>query len=185
MNSEHFVLLLPRLHPDPERAAEEYEFLRLKLSAYFQLRGCHHPEECADEALDRVARKIAEGEDVGQVLAYAYGVARYVLLEYWNRHNRVPQEISPSVPSSTNLFDEVMKRERMDCFRRCLKELDPVEARILLQYWVHDEKSNREARRDLAEELGITPGALRLRIMRIRARFMACYQKCAGSPQKR
>lgn len=186
MISEHLALLLARLHPDPERAGEEYEVLRQKLIAYFQFRGCHTPEDCADVALDRVAQKLAEGEEVANITAYSYGIAKFVLLEYRKRPDRNSDELDSSLPSPGNILDDIQKRERMNCFTRCLKELNPEEARILRLYWDHDEKSNRDARRELAEELGITSTALRLRIMRIKSRFIPCYEKCAeNSPRKK
>ncbi|MDX2034432.1 MAG: hypothetical protein SF339_27400 [Blastocatellia bacterium] len=152
---------------------------------YFQSRRCHLSEECADETLDRVARKLAEGEQVDRLLPYAYGVAKYVLLEYRRRPDREPVEIPPTLPALTDILNEALRRESLDCFKRCLQKLDPEEARLLLRYWVHDEKKNREARREQAEEHGVSSGALRLRIMRIRARFIACFEKCAGPREKR
>ncbi len=184
MNSDHFALLLARLDPDSDRAGETYERLRLRLITFFQFRKCHLPEECADETLDRVARKLAEGESVENLFAYAHGVAKYVLLEYRRRPDRETDEIDPTLPSRTDILDEAMRSENLACFKQCLQELAPEDARLLLQYWVHDEKTNIRPRQELAAELGISAGALRLRIMRIRTRFIACFEKCAGPRQK-
>src|SRR2546430_9912870 len=44
-------------------------------------RSCAHPEDLADEVLDRVARRLNEGEQVERPISYTLGVARRVLIE--------------------------------------------------------------------------------------------------------
>ena len=58
---ESFNRMLAELHPDIERAGEQYEKIRRKLLKLFEWRGCAHAEECADETFNRVAQKICEG----------------------------------------------------------------------------------------------------------------------------
>src|SRR5688572_19620497 len=72
--------LLALLDADRERAGEEYEVLRARLVRIFEWRGSVAPEEHADETLNRVARKVGEGEAVRDVHAFAGGVARLVWL---------------------------------------------------------------------------------------------------------
>ena len=55
-----FERLLFRLDPDVDRAALEYEQLRRTLVKFFDWRGGWPPDECADETLDRLARKLEE-----------------------------------------------------------------------------------------------------------------------------
>src|SRR4249919_1835401 len=55
-----FAGLLARLDPDPDRAAAEYERLRRALGKFFDWRGHPAPDECADETLDRLARKLGD-----------------------------------------------------------------------------------------------------------------------------
>src|SRR5688572_21938576 len=54
---EAFDRMLAELHPDIERAGEQYEKIRQKLVKLFEWRGCPHAEECADETFNRVAKK--------------------------------------------------------------------------------------------------------------------------------
>lgn len=49
--------LLVRLDCDPTSAWEKYRGLRLRLVKFFEWNQCSFPEELADEALYRVARK--------------------------------------------------------------------------------------------------------------------------------
>src|SRR5262245_11653899 len=82
---EAFERMLAELHPDSERAGEQYEKIRQKLVSLFEWRGCAHAEECADETFNRVAQKICEGTSIWADDPYSYfhGVALNVLREYW------------------------------------------------------------------------------------------------------
>src|SRR5215468_1188617 len=73
--------LLARLDADRERAGEKYETLRLGLIRFFEWRGASTPVEHADETLDRVARKLHQGEEIRDLPAFVAGVARFVFLE--------------------------------------------------------------------------------------------------------
>src|ERR1043166_9720615 len=75
-----FTRLLERLHPDRDQAAAEYEPLRRALVKFFDWRGVWPADECADDTLDRLARKL-EGTHVEDVQKYVRGIARLVLLE--------------------------------------------------------------------------------------------------------
>src|SRR5262245_14900630 len=75
------VGLLSSLNPDEERAAIAYEHLRHKLIVFFSGRGCTNAEDCADETLDRLSRRIENGETIRDVGRFAHAVARRVLSE--------------------------------------------------------------------------------------------------------
>src|SRR5262249_34915539 len=64
LTPEAFSKLLAELTPDPEVAGEKYEDLRGQLIKFFEWRGLLFPDQHADETLNRVARKIDEGERV-------------------------------------------------------------------------------------------------------------------------
>ena len=87
LTSEMLERLLHWLAPERERAAERYQTLQWRLILFFQQNNCHIPDELADETMDRVARRLAEGENV---LAdnYCFGVAKRVLQEYWRKRVR-------------------------------------------------------------------------------------------------
>src|SRR5688500_17000622 len=80
--------LLRRLHPERERAWQEYERIREKLCKFFKWGGCPDPPEFADRTIDRVARKIMEGSElrIRDPYPFFHGVARNVLKE----HRRAP-----------------------------------------------------------------------------------------------
>lgn len=167
--------LLVLLNADRERAGEFYELLRAKLVRIFEWRGSSFPEDDADETLDRIAHKVAEGEIVRDVQAYAGGVARLVWLESVKRERRSRAALE-QLPESES--GGVEPDARQECFKSCLNKL-PAEARSLVVEYYRKEKSAKiEARKRLAESLGIAHGALRLRVYRLRAQLEKCVEDC-------
>jgi hypothetical protein len=74
MDREALARLLAALDPDPARAAERYEELRQKLIRFFEWERSEIPDRDADETLNRVARRLAEGVEMKSAGAFAYGV---------------------------------------------------------------------------------------------------------------
>ena len=60
MTQESFDSLLAWLDADRERAGRRYEEIRRRLIKILACRGCHDPEDLADEAINRVAGKVGE-----------------------------------------------------------------------------------------------------------------------------
>ena len=80
VEADGFARLLERLHPDADEAGGAYVRLRARLVRFFDWRGLPMPDDCADEVLDRLARRLREAS-VDDVHKYAYGIARLVALE--------------------------------------------------------------------------------------------------------
>ncbi len=187
MTSVGFSRLLTRLDPDPERAAEEYEHLRLTLEKYFDWRGAWPPEECADETLDRLAQKLgSESEiEIHDVRRYARGIARLVLLEWQRRPTVVsladdPRAVNLAAPSPRDDDEEPVQ----ECLSRCLAELPSQSRALVLSYYVAERRAKIDNRRRLAQTFGISESALRNRMQRLRSRLERCVQACTriGSP---
>ena len=81
LTQEAFNGLLSSLAPDRDVAARRYLEVRKNLVRLFEWRGCSTPEEYADEAINRCAKKIGEGEQIRDVATYCIGIARMLLLE--------------------------------------------------------------------------------------------------------
>lgn len=177
LTSEAFAKFLARLDADEERAGARYEALRLALVKFFDWQGVALAEDLADEALNRVARKIDEGEALRDVPSYCHGVARLVLLEYRKSsvHRRVAlEDVTPVAPP----VEIVEPDERRACLEECLREL-PVESRqLILRYYQDDRQQKIDARAALAAQLGIPLNALRSRAQRIRDRLEQCVKRC-------
>jgi RNA polymerase sigma factor (sigma-70 family) len=178
LSAEALARFLACLDPDTDRAGEKYESLRLALIKFFDWRGAHFPEELADETINRVIRKLDEGETLRDIPTYCYGVARLVLLEKLKAPESKRADFEELPPSALVAPEPEEKDERQDCFERCLKEL-PVESRqLILQYYGDEKREKINRRLAMAERLGIPLNALRSRAQRIRNRLEECVNGC-------
>lgn len=184
LSREAWNALLMRLDADPDRAGEKYAVLRLKLMKYFECRGCHTPTELADETINRVARRLGEGEEIRAIepAQYFYGVARNVLREYQDRRIKqsvsLPismQELSPTEhpwcdPLAMQRREEelLQSEHQLECLEQCLAQLPAANRALLLAYYEGESRVRIEKRRALAARLGITGNALKIRISRLR-----------------
>ncbi len=181
LSAEALARFLAGLDPDYDRAGEKYESLRVTLMKFFDWRGAHFPEECADETINRVIRKLDEGDTIRDIPTYCHGVARMVLLEKLKgpESRRADfEELPPAALAALVAPDPEEKDERQDCFERCLKEL-PVESRqLILQYYSDEKREKIDRRLAIAGRLGIPLNALRSRAQRIRNRLEECVNGC-------
>jgi len=187
LSPEQFDTLLQRLGPERELAGTRYEQLRRRLVTLFNYRGCAHPEELADETLDRAARRLEEmgSEFVGADPArFVYGVAWNVARESFRRRTTVPlpdgwEGKGPAEPPGAE--DE--ERERA-CLDRCLDQLAPAERSLVLGYFEGEGSARIRKRSDLAHELGVSPNALRLKIHRVTGRLRECVVRCVDQGKR-
>src|SRR5579863_5308000 len=73
--------LLAAFDPDRSQAARQYEGLRRRLTDLFAWEGCDAPDQLADEALNRMARKLSEGVAIPHLDRFAFGIARFLIQE--------------------------------------------------------------------------------------------------------
>jgi DNA-directed RNA polymerase specialized sigma24 family protein len=180
---DRFLVCLDR---DRDRAGEKYEGLRITLIKFFDWRGAHFPEECADETINRVIRKVDEGQAIEDVAAYCHGVARLVFLEGLKNPERRRTNIETLPPELLVAPAPGHGQERTECFERCLAAL-PVESQhLILQYYSDEKRQKINNRVALAGRLGIPLNALRSRAQRIRDRLEECVRQClAGDVAER
>jgi DNA-directed RNA polymerase specialized sigma24 family protein len=169
--------LLERLDPDPEAAGRAYEALRMRLLDYFDWKGAHRPEVAADETLDRLARRLEEGEAVERVEAYAHGVARLVLLEHLRLQLR-EQRASAAMAHQPAGAPPADEEARIACLTRCLERLPPEDRALIVAYYEGAGRSHLEGRKDLATRLGIGYATLKTRAHRLRLRLETCLREC-------
>ncbi len=189
LTKEAFARFLACLDPDLDRAGEKYVSIRRTLVKFFDWRGARVPDECADETLNRIIRKIDAGEQIRDIPAYCLGVARLVFLETLKSHDR--RNVSLDELTSVPALEPAREEEnglgnQAECFARCLREL-PVESRLLiLRYYQDDRRTKIDNRLKLADSLGIPLNALRSRAQRIRDKLEQCVERClsnnAGDP---
>jgi len=179
LSDEGLRRLLDRLGASPEESGAVYERLHGQLVDFFDWRGVPEAETAADETLDRVARRLTEGEEVRQLRSYTYGVARHVMQERLRDQLRERQ----AARSARALADGVAAgaasaEERQDCLVRCLGELADDERELVVAYYRTSGPLPVLDRRGLAARLGLSAGALRTRAHRLRLRLEECLRGC-------
>ena len=182
LTHEAFDKLLTSLDPDRERAGDKYEQIRSGLVSFFEWRGCPFPEDHADEAINRVARKIERGDQISDSFTYVYGVARMLLLEIFKEREKeraafinLPSPIQPSPAVEEEHNDEEW---RLDCLKVCLDALPSEHRDFIAQYYQGEKRAKIENRQRLAGNLGIPLNALRLRARRLREKLEVCVDEC-------
>lgn len=177
--AQAFEKLLTSFSPDRNEAGRQYELVRLKLIRFFERRAVAAPEHHVDETLDRVMRRIDEGESISNLMAYFYKVALYIIME--GRKDQEQSRLAArAMPLQTvaSQSESVEESPRLRCFDRCLDGL-PIESRILiLDYYREEGRTKIQLRRQTAKELGIPLNALRIRAHRIRVSLETCVQEC-------
>lgn len=177
ISGDAFARLLERLAPDAEQAGREYERLRRTLIRFFDWRGAWHPDECADETIDRLARRLHD-TPVEDVWSYAVGIARLVLLE--SRRQAVPDSID-GVDLLAPTVEPADDGSRLqDCFDRCLAELPDDSRGLILGYYQGERGAKIANRQRMASALHVSESALRSRVQRIRDRLEACVRACSA-----
>ena len=185
VTQQAFDKLLVSLAADRNEAGIQFEVIRNKLVRFFEWRSVLAPDEYADETLDRVARRIDEGQEVKNLRGYIYGVARMVLKEEIRERERefVPlDEVGDRIPEEPPAPIEPEAREV--CFDRCLDKLPPESKILILDYYQEERRAKIDLRQQLADSLRIAPNALRIRVHRIRVSLEKCIMNCLQSAQR-
>jgi DNA-directed RNA polymerase specialized sigma24 family protein len=179
LTSELFDELLEWLGPTRDEGAKKYEEIRSRLIRMLLKKGSPHPEELADEALNRVTLKVPELKKtyVGNPLWYFISVARFVWMESVN-----PKEVPfEDVPDPVIQPELNLARE---CLQQCLKLLAEDQRDLLLDYHVNNKKAKIDLHRRMAEELDLSANALRLRVHRLRVGLEKCVLTCLNGVTK-
>jgi DNA-directed RNA polymerase specialized sigma24 family protein len=179
LTQEAFDGLLALLGPDRDRAAEVYLETRRNLVRLFEWRGCSTPDEYADEAINRCARKIAAGEQIRDLPTYCIGVARMLLREMTREQAREARPLhevpEPRAPSEEAADDG---ERRLACLKRCLTQISPDNRDLILSYY-HGEKGDKiKNRKLLMERFAVPPSTLRMRALRVREALQLCSEDC-------
>jgi RNA polymerase sigma factor (sigma-70 family) len=182
LTQEAFDKLLAAFSHDTDEAAKQYEALRVRLIRFFEWRSGPLADKYADEVFNRVARRIGEGQQVNNVVRYAYRVAYLVFLEWLKEPDLVdidqeliqPHTIEPQ-------YEDTEHEQRQRCFDSCLDGLTISNRKLILGYY-QDERKAKIERKELADQLKISLDALRIRVCRIRKNLEECMMNCMRQP---
>lgn len=173
--------LLTQFSADRDEAGRQYEIMRRKLGRFFEWRNCSTAAELVDETINRVARRIDEGENIINLAGYFSSVARLVFMEYLRERERMSvgldtiSETAAEVPA-----EDDQKEMRLRCLDGCLDGL-PIESRtLILKYYFYERRAKIDLRKQLADALGIPMNALRIRAYRLRVSLERCVRDCVG-----
>jgi DNA-directed RNA polymerase specialized sigma24 family protein len=179
LDAEAFQALLHRLGPDGVSAGERYQQIREKLIRYFEWERCPSAQDCADRTIDRVARRIVEGEQIANFEGYFHGVARMVAREARAHSGRITSLTTALEPAFSSAAESRIEPE-LECLNSCMKELDEAQRRFLLSYYTGEGRTRIQQRQKLAEELGLPLNAVRNRALRLRGSLENCVKNCAA-----
>jgi DNA-directed RNA polymerase specialized sigma24 family protein len=180
-----FTRLLVRLGSDDVHAWQEYSALRRTLIMFFE--PSFEAADLADEVLDRIARKLAT-EEIADITQFAFGVARNVRREYRQSSSgnvEIPENYAGSWHNpEQGVIAAMDARIKHECFMRCMRQFDPQDQMLLLEYHPSRHEKVEETRQKLAAALGLSAGALRSRIARLRDKLEQCCHRCYASGAK-
>lgn len=152
-----------------------YEHLHLRLVIYFRLRFPAEAEALADEAIDRLARRLNDGTPVQNLAAYALGIARLLVLETGARQRKERDAAREAMLEMERNRQEIEPDPALPALRNCLEAIGPESAAFILNYYSAESGANRIAKRQaLAEHSGMSLNALRNRALRIRIGLDKC-----------
>jgi DNA-directed RNA polymerase specialized sigma24 family protein len=181
LTQESIDKLLAHLGEDHETAGLAYQELRGKLIIFFEGYRCTDAEELADLTLNRVARKLCDGEIIHKPMLYALSVARFVLSEYWRRPEKSAVPLDESVQEFESNYSTYVdnaraqheaQMRREECMRRCFMQLPAPQRKLLIDYYWCEKGSLADHRRKMAERLRITPNALSIQVHRLRGKLL-------------
>lgn len=137
-------------------------------------KGFSDAEDLADEAINRVMKKLPEIRDtyVGEPARYFHGVARFIIREM-GRRKEIAVEAVPVFSGETEVHSD-----EYDCLLKCLRFLPSDRRELILDYYIYDGRDKIKQHHRMASELGITDGALRGRAHHVRGNLENCIRQC-------
>jgi DNA-directed RNA polymerase specialized sigma24 family protein len=179
LTQEAFDKLLLAFGDDRDSGGKKYLEIRSNLTRFFEWRGCPFPEDHADETINRIAKRVAEGEQILNPSGYAMGVARLLLLEILKGRQREQVAITELTNTSTEVADDPDDgEERIGCLRHCLSGLTTENRQLITEYYEGEKGDKIQNRKKLVEKLGIPVNTLRMRALRLRDRLQVCVEEC-------
>jgi len=171
--------LLGSLDSDRERAGQRYQETRGNLIGFFEWRGCPFPEDHADETINRVAKRISEGEAIRDPAKYFFGVARLLLLEIQRERARELHALSDLPEPSSGSPDA--GEQRLNCLRHCLKSISSEQRDLIVGYYEGERSNKIKNRKRLSDRMKIPINTLRMRALRLREQLEACVEQCLNN----
>jgi RNA polymerase sigma factor (sigma-70 family) len=180
LTGEAFDLFLNWLDTDREAAGRKYSALHRRLVIFFNCRGCATAEELADETINRVVKQAPTlAAPAHDPTPYCYGVAKNVYHEHLRAQAKLNGDLSATEIPDPRRPEEQTERELIaKCLRQCLQKLSPENQQLFIRYYQVEKRAELEHRQALADELGCTVNALRIRVHRLKDSLRNCILNC-------
>ena len=182
LDRDGFDALLAALHPDRAEAAARYAALRDRLGRFFEWNHADDPDARADEAMDRLARRVIDSgkdaEAVRQPEKFAAGIARLMLREQW-RQQKADAKLATTLQNQAVELPRQIEEQRQTevaagFLEGCLGKLPASQRDLIQRYYSTEARNQIDARKELALEFDISLNALRNRALRIRQELEDC-----------
>ena len=182
LTQEAFDKLLLSFGDDRDSGGKKYLEIRSHLTRFFEWRACPFPEDHADETINRIAKRVAEGEQIQNPSGYAMGVARLLLLEILKGRQREQVALTEISNASAEVSDDADDdaEERLGCLRSCLAGLSDENRSLITEYYEGEKGDKIQNRKKLVEKFGIPVNTLRMRALRLRDRLQVCVEDCVA-----
>jgi DNA-directed RNA polymerase specialized sigma24 family protein len=181
LTDETLACLLRALHADQSLALERYQRLQQRLILFFMRHRSIFPEDLADEVINRLARAFYEGRAIASPEAFSLGVARMVLRE---EQTRLLREQRTYQESERNRKDITLTSSESDCEIEAqeaeLAALPPAARSMLTQYHAGSGAERINGRQRLAQDMGLSMGALRKRIFDLQTSVRRSVMRALG-----
>lgn len=175
---ENFNDLLDWFSVNREEAGKKYEEIRNGLIRFFYFKGCADAEDLADEAINRVALKLSALDLSGNVkpLNLFYGFAAKIYLEYVSRIKNQEIEFNADLHSSAKEPENKYQK----CLEHCLAKLSDEDGDLIIEYFSLEKEEKIGHRKNLAEKMQMSMGAIHIKIHRLKKILRRCIEKCAA-----
>jgi len=190
LSTERFADLLAALDSDQMAAAQKYLALRHKLVRVFERLQCGDPDHLADEAIDRIAKKL-EGEAIHNLNAFAYSVAMKISLETQRTSARfIPIDdgaehtLAGERDPENRIIHGMGYAKTVECLGRCLQRLNTGDHKLLFEYYKGDKQARILQRQALAQKRETTVARLRSDVNTLREKLRNCVNRCLRSNVK-
>jgi DNA-directed RNA polymerase specialized sigma24 family protein len=152
-----------------------YERTRTRLIEFFVTKGARDAEDLTDLTFERLARKLNDEHLViiEKPLGYVLRFGRFIYLESINtdsyRRRCLQMLLGEPEEEQPELDDD--DDQQLAALRCCLADLEPGDRALLVAYYEHGGRDRIQSRSQMCRALGLTPGLLRTRVARLRARL--------------
>ena len=179
LTPEAFALFLRWLSEDDRLAAEQYLLIRRRLIKFFVRKGCLHPDELFDKTVNVLVRKLQDGNELLNRVAFCYGVARNIWREYTREPKSQPIE-GKDIPAPP---PDPPPEQELKCLESCMNALTPGDRELFILYHEGQGRERIENRKCLARKHG-GENTTRIKVFRIRRKLHDCVTTCIKKSQQ-